>query len=108
MDKISHIIEKMRKEAEKVEFEDERHIDIRMELVWKVDEARALIKEKEGLINQLETKVQDLEEKKHQSEAPCCKATQDMDCIKVEMTSLVSKVEMTENHAHGKMQNHAS
>ena len=81
MDKISHIIEKMRKEAEKVEFEDERHIDIRMELVWKVDEAGALIKEKDGLINQLETKVQDLEEEKHRSEARCCKAMQDMEFI---------------------------
>ena len=95
----------MRKSSEKVEFEDDIHIELIMELVWKVDEAGALIKEKEGLINQLETKLQDLEEEKHQSEARCCKATQDMDCIKVEMRSLVAKVEMAENRALGEMQN---
>ena len=61
MDESSHTIEKLRKAAEKVEFEDEHHIELRMELVWKVDEAGALTKEKDGLINQLETKVQDLE-----------------------------------------------
>ena len=104
----SHTIEKLRKEAEKVEFEDERHIELRMELVWQVDEARALIKEKEGLINQLETKVQDLEEAKHQSEACCCKATQDMDLMKVDMKILVAKFEIAENHALGEMQNLAS
>ena len=61
MDESSHTIEKLRKVAEKVEFEGERHIELRMELVWQVDEAGALIKEKGGLINQLENKVQDLE-----------------------------------------------
>ena len=65
LDESIHTIEKLRKDAEKVEFEDERHIELRMELVWQVDKARALIKKKDGLINQLETKVQDLEEKKH-------------------------------------------
>ena len=79
-----------------------------MELVWQVDEAGALIKEKYGLINQLETKLQDLEEKKHRSESHCCKATQDMICMKVEMRNLVTKVEMEENHALGEMQNLAS
>ena len=99
MDESSHTIEKLRKEAEKVEFEDERHIELIVELVWQVDEAGSLIKERDGLINQLETKVQDLEEKKHRSEARCCKTTQDMDCMKVETRSLIAKVEMTENHA---------
>ena len=98
----------MRKAAERVEFEDERHIKLRMELVWQVDESGALIKEKNSLIDQLETKVQDLEEEKHRSEARCCKAMQDMDCMKVEMRSLVAKVDTEESHAHGKMQNLAS
>ena len=79
-----------------------------MELLWQVEEAGALIKKKEGLINQLETKVRDLEEKKHQSEAHFGKATQDMDCVKVEMRSLFAKVEMSENHALGEIQNLAS
>ena len=56
-----------------------------MELLWQVDEAGAHIKEKDGLINQLETKLQDLEEDKHRSEARCCKAMQDIECMKVEM-----------------------
>ena len=60
------------------------------------------------MINQLETKVQDLEKKKHQSEARCCKATQDMDFMKVETRSLVAKVEIAENYALGEMQNLAS
>ena len=108
MDEISHTIEKLRKEAEKVEFEDDLHIEITMELVWQVDKAGALIKEKDGLINQLETKVQDLEEEKHLSEACCCKAMQDMEWMKVDIRSLVAKVEMVKNHALGKMQNLAS
>ena len=108
LDESSHTIEKLIKAAEKVEFEDERHIELRMELVWQVDEAGALIKEKYGLINQLETKVQDLEEKKHRSEACCCKVMKDMDCMKVEMGILVAKVEMAENHAPGEIQNLAS
>ena len=60
-----------------------------MELVWKVDEAGALIKEREGLINRLKKKVQNLEENKHLSEARCFKATQDMDSMKVQMRILV-------------------
>ena len=52
--------------------------------------------------------MQDLEEEKNRSEARCCKAMQDMDCIKVEMGSLVAKVEMAENHDLGEMQNLAS
>ena len=56
-----------------------------MELVWEVDEAGALIKEKEVLINQLEKKVQDIEEEKHLIEASCCKVMQDMEYMKVEM-----------------------
>ena len=46
LDESSHTIEKMRKAAEKVEFEDERHVELRMELVWQVDKAEALIKDK--------------------------------------------------------------
>ena len=52
--------------------------------------------------------MQDLEEEKHRSEARCCKSTQDMDCMKVGMKSLVAKVEMAENHALGEMQKLAS
>ena len=44
-----------------------------MELAQKVDEAGSLTKEKDGLINQLDTKVQDLEEDKHHSEERCYK-----------------------------------
>ena len=105
LDESSHTIEKLRKASEKVEFEDERHIELRMELVWQVDEDGALIKEKYGLIKKLETKVQYLEEEKHRSEARCCKAMQNMECMKVEMRSLVAKNEMSENHALGEMQN---
>ena len=108
LDESSHTIEKLRKSAEKVAFEDERHIDLTMELVWQVDEARALIKEKESLINQMETKVQDLEEEKYRSESLCCKSMQDMDCMKVDMRSLVAKVQMAGNHALEEMQNLAS
>ena len=54
-----------------------------MELLWQVDEAGSLIKDEDGLINQLETKVQDLEEEKNWSEVPCCKEMQDMECMKV-------------------------
>ena len=107
LEEISHTVEKLRKTAEKVEFEDERHIELRMELLWLVDNAGALIKEKDGL-KQLEKKVQDLEEEKHRSEARRCKAMQDMECMKVEMRSLVAKVYMAENHALGEMQNLAS
>ena len=55
------------------------------------------------MINQLETRVQDLEEKKHRSEAHCCKATQDMDFMKVEMRGLVAKVEIAENRPLGEL-----
>ena len=51
MDESSHTIEKLRKAAEKAEFEDERHIELRIELLWQVDVAGAIIKEKYGLIN---------------------------------------------------------
>ena len=50
----------MRKSAEKVEFEDESHIELIMELVCQVDEAGALIRGKYSLINQMDTKVQTL------------------------------------------------
>ena len=53
LDESSHTIEKLIKAAEKVEFEDERHIELIMKLVWQVDEAGSLIKERDGLINQL-------------------------------------------------------
>ena len=88
MDKSSHTIEKLIKAAEKLEFEDERHIEIIMELVWKVDKDRSLIKDKDGLINQLETKVKDLEEEKHLIRARCFKAMQDINCMKVDMTGI--------------------
>ena len=76
--------------------------------MWQVDEVGGLIKEKYGLINQLETKLQDIEEEKYRSEARCCKSMQYMDCTKSEMRSLVTKVEMAENHDPGEMQNLAS
>ena len=79
----SHIIKKLRKAAEKVEFEDESHIELIMELVCQVDEAGALIRGKYSLINQMDTKVQTLEEEKHHSEAHCYKAMEDIDIIKV-------------------------
>ena len=43
-----------------------------MKLLWQVDEAEAIIEEKDGL-NQLETKAKDLEEDKHRSEASVAK-----------------------------------
>ena len=43
-EEISHTVEKLIKAAEKVEFEDERHTELKMELVWKVDESGALFK----------------------------------------------------------------
>ena len=52
LEKIIHTLEELRKSAEKVEIEDERHIELNMELVRQVDEAGALIKEKYILINQ--------------------------------------------------------
>ena len=58
----SHNIEKLRKAAENVEFEYERHLELITELVQQVDKARALIKVKLFLINQWETKVHDFEE----------------------------------------------
>ena len=94
--------------AEKIEFEDERHIDLRMELVRQVDKVRSLIKDKYSLINQLKTKVQELEEYKHQKEDLCCKSMQDMDGIKVYMRILVAKFEISENHDTEKMKNLAS
>ena len=48
--------------------------------------------------------MQDFEEEKHRSEAHCCKAMQDMDCMRVDIWSLVAKVEMEENHALMEMQ----
>ena len=35
---IIHTIEQMRKASEKVQFEDERHIELEIELVWQVYE----------------------------------------------------------------------
>ena len=57
LDESSHTIEKEIKEAEKLEFEDERHNDLIMELVRQVDEAILLIKDKDSMINQLGTQV---------------------------------------------------
>ena len=62
MDEIRHTIEKLIKEDEKVEFEDERHIDLVMELVRQVENDESIIKDEDDLINQLETKVQEPEE----------------------------------------------
>ena len=73
-----------------------------------LDEAGALIKDKNGLINQLETKIQDLEEDNHWSESLCCKSIQDMEYMKVEMKGLVSKVEIAKNNDLGEIQNLAS
>ena len=53
-------------------------------------------------------KVQYLEEDKHQSEDQFCKSMQDMDCMKVDMRNLFSKVDVAENHDIGEMQNLAS
>ena len=53
---ISHTIEKLIKASERVCFEDEHHIDLRMEVARKVDKVRALKKKKESLINQLKKK----------------------------------------------------
>ena len=44
-----------------VDFEDERHIEIIMDLVQQIDKARSFIKEKDILINKLETKVHNFE-----------------------------------------------
>ena len=62
LDESVHTVGKLRKSDEKVEFEDELHIEIRMEFMWQVDYSRSIIKDKYVLINQLEIKVQDLEE----------------------------------------------
>ena len=78
MDESIHTIEKLRKASENVGFEDERHIELRMELVWHIGEAGALIKEKYSFINKMETRVHYLEEDNHISESPCCKSIQDM------------------------------
>ena len=83
MDEISHNIETLIKADEKVGFDYERHVELRMELVRQVDEAGSHIKGKYSLINQMDTKVQTLEEKKHHSEAHCYKAMKDIDIIKV-------------------------
>ena len=58
-------------------------LSLYVELVCQVDEAGALIRGKYSLINQMDTKVQTLEEKKHHSEAHCYKAMKDIDIIKV-------------------------
>ena len=58
LDEISHTIEKLRKLSEKVEFKNQHQIELRIKLVRKVDKAITLIKEKEILIKQKETKVQ--------------------------------------------------
>ena len=69
LDERSHSIEKMRKSAEKVEFEDDRHLELIMKLVHQVHEAVSLIKVKYGLVYQRETKVQNFEEENHRSES---------------------------------------
>ena len=59
----------MIKAAEKVEFEDDIQIELIMELVQQVNETESIIKEIDSLRNQRETKVQNFEEEKHQSES---------------------------------------
>ena len=59
MDESSHTSEKLRKAAEKVAFEEERNIELNMELLWQVDKAGALIKDKDSL-NQLGGKCRTL------------------------------------------------
>ena len=68
----------MRKSVQHIEFRYESHIEHGIKLLWQVDDAGELFKEICSLINQLETKFQDLEEEKHRSEAQCCKAMKDM------------------------------
>ena len=58
LDESSHTIDKIRKSSEMVEFEDELHIEIKIELVQKVDEAGSFIKDKDYLINQLFKKIE--------------------------------------------------
>ena len=102
MDEISHNLEKLIKSAENVEFEYERHIYLIMGLVRQVDEAGALIKDKYGLINQLETKVQDPEKENHHIEATVTnKAMQAMYCMKVHMRISYAKVDKEDNHFSG-------
>ena len=47
----------------------------------------------------METKLHYLEEDNHRGESLCCKSIQDMDCMKVDMRILYSKVWMAEKHA---------
>ena len=94
-------IEKLIKSAEKVEFDNESHIQIITELMWKVDESGSLIKEKDSFIKQWETKVQDFEEENHQSESQSYKSMQDIGGIKVEIRILVENFYMADNHALG-------
>ena len=63
MEEINHTVEKPKKEAKEVEFEDDRHIELKTELMWQVDKAGALIKEKDGLINQLKKKCRTLKKR---------------------------------------------
>ena len=55
---ISHTIEKLIKASERVCFEDEHHIDLRMEVARKVDKVRALKKEERKFDKPTEKKVQ--------------------------------------------------
>ena len=69
----SRIVEKLINAAEKGKLEDETNIELIMKCVWQVDEAESIIKNKDGLFNQLEKKVQGIEEKKHWSESTVAK-----------------------------------
>ena len=61
LDESRHNFEKLMKSDEKVEFEDELRIELKMELVRKVDNVVALINDKDNLKHQRGKKVQDLE-----------------------------------------------
>ena len=53
LDESSHTIEKLRKSAKRVGFEEELHIEIRMELVQQIDKAVELIEDKYCVINKI-------------------------------------------------------
>ena len=78
-----------------------------MELVQKVDETRALIKDKGDLINQLK-KIAGTWRRESSKQSRCLKEIKYMDCIKVDMRISVDKFYIEENNALGEMKNLAS
>ena len=91
---------KLRNAAENLE----RHIELKMGLGRKVDKDRELINDKYGLIDKLETKTKNLEEWNIGGKL-MLQSNENIDCMKVDMRSLVSKLDMVDNHALGEMQN---